>query len=1141
MDLNEISRQTGARLHAEAVGRGLDPCDPYAFAKAEASRRDIEVESVAPGDVRLHGSRALYDPEALLILHERSDSPFTDAFLVAHEIGHVEFGGANEFASTANADPARSAEASPVGVDRVVDYNAKQRREVQMDLFAREFLLPRGWLRSLHVEKEQSASDIVKQVNAPFSVVAQQLFDALLLPDVILEESASKPPLPPNADQEKAIEHSGTPYLLEAGPGTGKTQTLVGRVNHLLSSGVSPDKILVLTFSNKAAGELTERIALQHPEAANGMWIGTFHAFGLDIVRRFHDRLSLSAEPRLLDRTDAISLLEAEYPRIALTHLRDIWNPSRPLRLALDAISRANDEVASPAQYQALAEAMLEKAASDEEIAAAEKSLEVARVFEVYEKLKRENDCVDFGDLVSMPIRLCEADPEASSVLGTLYDHVLVDEFQDVNRASVKLLKILTKDGENLWAVGDAKQSIYRFRGASSFNMLRFGNEDFPGAERGRLSVNYRSVSEVCDAFVHFASSMSVAAGSDVSLTAVRGGSGNGPECRKVGTQEHEVLALKEGIDELLTAGHSYSEQAVLCTGNERLGKIAKGLESLGVPVLYLGSLFERPEIKDLLSILSLLVDRRAMGVVRLATLPGYEIPLADVALILGRLKQDDFEPLDWLTDTNLKDSLSDCAREKLAAIESLLRGFDATATPWTTLANLLLDRTRIAADLAVSSNVPDRTKCVAIWQFMNFVRTQPPGAGYPIVRLIERIRALLLNSDERDLRQLPAAAQGIDAVRLMTIHGSKGLEFEAVHIPGLNKTAIPRSPKQVIAGSIIPPDEMIEGAAGASQQAIEDGVTEEYECLFFVALSRARDRLFLYYPSLSDNGRARHKTPYLGRLNGKVSNRDLSGSEANVATSKEPAVQLTMTGTSSFTDRQLALYEKCPRRFFYTHILQVGGRRTESPFMQLHSAVQQVLDSFSDQTTEPMELADVEARLEIAWQSRGPIDHGYNEDYRRIASQLIRYYVQSMHGMTREPTPELRFPVPGGEVIVIPDQMLTAEDGAISMRRIRTGHKSSSDANNLDSAAFHLAAKAHTPGCRVELVHLSDGMVSTLDLSAQKLRNRQQSISEAFSAVDAGEFPPSPKNPSIACPSCPALFVCGAVPAGPLEIKNPD
>tara|TARA_R110002111_G_scaffold229327_5_gene290577 strand:+ start:3343 stop:6756 length:3414 start_codon:yes stop_codon:yes gene_type:complete len=1137
MDLNEISRQNGARLHAEAVGRGNNPCEPYFFAVAEAVRRGIEVERVPLGDLRLHGSRALYDPEALLILHENSGDLFADAFLVAHEVGHVEFGGANDFASTIKADPLRTAEASPVGIDRVVDYNCKQRREVQMDLFARELLIPRSWVRALYLDKQKTASQIAAQCQAPFSVVAQQLFDALLLPEVILKEASLEQPRPPNEDQKRAIEHVGTPYLLEAGPGTGKTQTLVGRVNHLLTSDVTPNKILVLTFSNKAAGELSERIAVRHPEAANGMWIGTFHAFGLDIIRRFHDRLLLPTEPRLLDRTDAIDLLEQEYPRLQLTHLRDLWDPSRPLSQVLDAISRANDEVASPDHYRALSESMLANAESDEETANAERCLEVAKVFEVYEKLKRDHGCVDFGDLVSMPIRLAESDSEVSDYLSSLYAHVLVDEFQDVNRASVKLLKLLTGNGENLWAVGDAKQSIYRFRGASSYNTSRFGNEDFPGAQRGRLSVNYRSVGEIRDTFVEFASTMSVASGQDISLVADRGDSDRTPECRKVGTNEGEILAVKDGIEELLAAGHSYSDQAILCTGNDRLAKVAKGLESLGVPVLYLGSLFERPEIKDLLAILSLLVDRRAMGLLRLATIPSYELPLADVASILTQLRKHEPEPLDWLRDANFHTTLPQTTQDQIQLIAALLKGFEATATPWTTLADLLLDRSQILSSIANSDSVAARTKGIAIWQFMNFLRNQPPGPGLPIVRVLERIRRLLLHSDERDLRQLPAAAQGIDAIRLMTIHGSKGLEFEAVHLPGLTKSALPRSPGQCLAGTLLPPNGMIEGAEGSSLQATHDGVSEEQECLFFVALSRARDRMFLYHPSVGPTGRTRQRSPFLTRLQGKVEHQDLSGQTANGANDAS-AVPLTIEGAFTFTDRQLALYEKCPRRFFYTHILAIGGRRTESAFMQLHAAVQQAIDSVSELPTESVLLTEVEDQLEVAWQARGPIDHGYNEEYRRIASQLVRYYIDSMAGMATEQISELQFPVPGGKVLVTPDQMLRAEDGVVSMRRIRTGHKGSSDGDSLAAAAFHIAAKSHSSGCRVELVYLSDGKVASIDLTSKKLQNRERSISDAFSAVQAGEFP---LKPSVSCPRCPAFFVCGAVPAGPLEIKTLD
>src|SRR5690606_9933800 len=139
-----------------------------------------------------------------------------------------------------------------------------------------------------------------------------------------------------------------------------------------------------------------------------------------------------------------------------------------------------------------LADNMLAAASTDDERVVAEKCLEVATAFTAYERLKGEGGCVDFGDLVALPVRLCESHPDIAAHLTTAYEHILVDEFQDVNRASVRLLKAIAGDGKNLWAVGDVKQSIYRFRGASAYNMTRFGNEDFAGAKRGRLTTNYR-------------------------------------------------------------------------------------------------------------------------------------------------------------------------------------------------------------------------------------------------------------------------------------------------------------------------------------------------------------------------------------------------------------------------------------------------------------------------------------------------------------------------------------------------------------------------------------------------------------------------------------------------------------------------
>ena len=425
--------------------------------------------------------------------------------------------------------------------------------------------------------------------------------------------------------QASAAKYRGKAYLLEASPGTGKTQTLTARVESLLNGGVDPRRILLLTFSNKAAGEMSRRIALKEKYAAAAMWIGTFHAFGLDVIRRFHIELGLPKNPRLLDRTDAVDLLEQEFPRLNLSHYRNLYDPTQIVDDILKAISRAKDEVVDAQKYSELASTMLQKATTLDEKETAEKAIEVAQVYQTYEQLKQQLGCIDFGDLVSLPVLLLESNPTIRNHFEGKYDHVLVDEYQDVNRSSVRLLQVLCGDGENLWVVGDGKQSIYRFRGASSFNMARFGKEDFPGGERGRLKQNYRSVEEVVKIYSKFSENM-VAGDCDSGLEAQRGSNGFEPELFTVDTAQNQTVALADNIEKMLSQGHNYRDQAVLCTGNEKLSNLAQDLERLRVPVLFLGSLFERPEIKDVLSLLSLLTDRRAKGLVRIACWPEFDI-----------------------------------------------------------------------------------------------------------------------------------------------------------------------------------------------------------------------------------------------------------------------------------------------------------------------------------------------------------------------------------------------------------------------------------------------------------------------------------------------------------------------------------
>lgn len=875
---------------------------------------------------------------------------------------------------------------------------------------------------------------------------------------------------------------------------------------------------------------MAERIARKRPDAAAAMWIGTFHAFGLDIIRRFHVELGLPKDPRMMDRTEAVELLEEQFPRLRLAHYRNLYDPTQIIADMLVAVSRAKDEVVDAGTYAALAGAMLVKAGDPEAREAAERADEVARVYAAYEQLKRNAHCIDFGDLVALPVQLLEKDAAIRATLQGQNDHVLVDEYQDVNRSSVRLLSAIRPDGRNLWVVGDAKQSIYRFRGASSFNMTRFGNEDFAGGKRGRLKRNYRSVPEIVTGFSNFAVTMR-AGDADSVLEAERDGNNHGPELRTVQRAEEQQVALADAIEELRRDGHSYRDQAVLCTGNKKLSRIGQELERLGVPVLFLGSLFERNEVKDLLALLSILVDRRAMGLVRIACWPDFAMSFADVAAVFEHLRATDPAPASWLQHIQSIPGVSAVGRQALGKLSVALGGFDEAVSPWTVLSTLLLDRTQIAAQLGSSLDLGDHTRGIAIWQFLNFVRVQPPGRGLPVTRLLDRVRRLVRLGDDRDLRQLPAAAQHLDGVRLMTIHGAKGLEFEAVHILGLNSDTIPRTPP---APTCPAPPGMIAGTEGNALEAFRAGQAEEQECLFYVALSRARDRLILYAPRQKSNGHNRPLSPFLDRV-GTLTRSSIVPARPLPVAADARGVELTIDGRLRFSGPQIALFESCPRRFLYTHVLQVGGRRTVTAFMQLHEAVRSVVGAViaSDSSLSEPDLKD---RVEAAFFSQGLSDHGYRDEFLDLAMTMLRFFVSSRAGAVVAVPAAVSLLIDGEEILVQPDEVLLRPDGVRAVRRIRTGHLRSTESKDVGAAALILAAKQAFPGAVAELVHLSDSEARALSLSDRELTGRRDKLAKFLADIRAGRFPAEVS--SFTCPNCPAFFICGPTPEGPLEKK---
>lgn len=477
----EVRKQARLR-HAELapVGSQLTPSE--ALIEAAQEKTGIQCKGVSPDDPLLDGAAATYNRVLKRIYYSNETDRKLAAFHIAHEFGHHWLDIAEINCEETDIDTATPAEPEMSLVGETDAYSPKERAEAQANLFAREFLLPREKLRAHYLQDADAAEDIANFCGVPEDLVLQQLADSLLLPPEPDRFAPRGPEPDPDETQLKAINANAGPHRVRASPGTGKTRTLIGRVKKLvLEDHVEPKSILVLTYSNLAAQDLAMRLHAALGEASIAVWSGTFHAYGLELLRKFYIEAGFKSEPRPIDRAGTLSLLEDLLPQLNLKHYFDLVDPSVPLRSIAAHISRAKDEIASPERYAELAKEMLASNIEAQRASGA-KAMEVAAAYKCYEEALRARDLVDFGDLIARPVELLRENPSIRDSVRSLRPHILVDEYQDMNRASAVLLQHLVTPGRGPWVVGDVRQSIYRFRGASPVNMSRFEN-DFSGAK----------------------------------------------------------------------------------------------------------------------------------------------------------------------------------------------------------------------------------------------------------------------------------------------------------------------------------------------------------------------------------------------------------------------------------------------------------------------------------------------------------------------------------------------------------------------------------------------------------------------------------------------------------------------------------
>jgi superfamily I DNA/RNA helicase/Zn-dependent peptidase ImmA (M78 family) len=1103
----------------------LEPAEPLLD---RATERVGLIRVGVPTDYPLlYGAQAVLDRDAGAIWFDNTVEAALARFYQAHELGHLHLHTDGMLACEAASLDVEVAEELPqTGARRVEGYSPAERREREANVFAREFLLPTSQLRDAYRADGRDARQIAARTGLPESVVTAQLSRALLTPELAAEtlpdEDSPVPDLLLDRTQEIAARADRGPFLLEAGPGTGKTRTLVARVVYLLERGVRPSSILALTFSNKAAEEMRTRVASVAPDAAPLISMGTFHAFGLELLRKYGARLGLPPRPAVVDPIAALGLLEEGLPELQLEYYQNLYDPTLNLRDIIGAISRAKDEHAGPERYMELATRMRERADSEKEVQRAEKALEVARVYAWYQEQLQARGQVDFGDLIARSIDLLHDNPGIRASLRRQYAHVLVDEYQDVNRASGLLLREIAGDGAGLWVVGDARQAIYRFRGASPINMTRFGR-DFPGAIVQQLAFNYRSQAPIVETVATFGRTMQLSG--TPTWDAVRGQHDGKAVVRIAEDGDAEGDGMARQIQEQHAAGIAYRDQAVLCRSHTVLARVAARLERSGVPVLYLGDLFERPEIRDLLAVLSLAAGD-ARGLVRIAEFPEYCIPLADARALLELARErEQFFP----RALNLVDELpglSDVGRRGLRLLREHLSGITFRTDAWKLLVRYLFERGGYLADLLDDESVRAQQQRLAIFQFLGFLQEQraefPASDPRSVYNTLLAIRRLEQFGEEQNLRQVPEWAASIDAVRLMTVHASKGLEFSAVYLPWLGKTYFPGSGRPAICP---PPDGLIEEEYLTSHE-------DEEECLFFVGLSRTRDFLCLSRAELYLTQK-RSPSPFLVRLTGLLGSPDATPMWLGTACEDAPRPALPTSGPRpTFSAQMLEGYQHCPRQFYYEYELGLGRRRHDNAYVQFHGCVYAVLHWLQDERgagRTPEERAALE-RLGEVWDQQGPKDHLYESEYRRTAELMVRRAVgQAWHPPRRaEPQPRWEVPLKHGTVTVTPDRVV--EDGdQVVLQRLRTGKPTQTEASADIYALYQAAAAQALPGVetRLETLYLATGELREVQISERSARTRLGHYEAAIEGILRREFPPDPNDRR--CPRCPHYFICPA------------
>src|SRR5881398_3662369 len=602
-----------------------------------------------------------------------------------------------------------------------------------------------------------------------------------------------------NPAQREAVLTTEGPLLVIAGAGSGKTRVLTYRVAHLINAvGAKPNEILAITFTNKAAGEMRERLERLLGSSGRGLWILTFHAACGRILRREAQRLGYRSNFTIYDQADQIRLVKQCLEELERDPKR--FTP----RGIHNQISHAKDHLVGPGEYAERVQSFYDQTVAD--------------VYEVYQRRLFASNAVDFDDLLMLTVDVLDRFPEAREKWQKAFRYILVDEYQDTNHAQYRLLQLLSQPDMNVCAVGDPDQSIFAFRGADITNILDF-ERDFPGTRTIALEQNYRSTNSILDAANHVITNNRERKPKELWSEL---GDGEPVRVMEVEDEHAEARFVAAGIAGLVEQGFSGDEVAIFYRTNAQSRVLEDVLVRQGVAYQVIGGprFYERAEVKDAIAYLQAIDNPYdAVSLQRIANRPRRGIgdsSLARLQTWADAQGRSLWEATEFAEEAGVGAAPLRAVKQFRTLMQSLQSG--ALELPVSELVERTLERSGYLEALEAERTIEAQGRVENLQELVGVAREYQENADEP--SLSHFLQEISLYSDQDAIREQESL------VTLMTLHNAKGLEFRSVYLIGMEEGIFPHA------------------------RSIEEQGIEEERRLAYVGMTRAKEHLTLLHAS---------------------------------------------------------------------------------------------------------------------------------------------------------------------------------------------------------------------------------------------------------------------------------------------------